>query len=670
MNRLDTATRATILVVDDTPDNLALLCNLLNDDYKVRVAKGGDKALQIAASETPPDLILLDIMMPSMDGYEVCRRLKRDVRTMNIPVIFLTAKAEEEDEMKGLELGAVDYITKPISPPIVLARVKSQLALKAMADFLLDRNAYLEREVEKRTREAMAIREIAARNRQLEEASRMKSEFLANMSHELRTPLNAIIGFSEVLRDGLIGELSPQQKECASDIFSSGGHLLSLINDILDLSKVEAGKMTLELEPLPVAPLLHAGLRVVREKSMAHRLHLVAEVADGLIDSGDVWLDERKVKQILFNLLSNAVKFTPEGGDVRVAARRIGREAVADGRFDHYLELAVSDTGIGISAADQARLFQPFTQIDSTLARRFEGTGLGLAMVKRLAELHGGRIALQSAPGQGSTFTVWLPWRTENDKPAGDDALASLRQSVPEASSPAGSAFANGAGQTVSPVGYPVANLPAAADVDLPSGIDGLDVANGLHRVLGKKRLYLSMLRKFCAGQKSAVAEIVAALAGQDWDTAQRRAHTIKGVAGNIGAAGVQQLAEKLEAAIRTRQADHAIAERLDELKLPLASLIAQLEPKLPDERPVTPVSVDLVRLKRICEKLEALLADDDSEAVDWLDANSGLLNADLLNAAFPIHYRKIDDGVRAMDFETALAALRAATQWHESERT
>ncbi len=412
MNGLNGSEKATILVVDDTPDNLALLSSLLNEDYKVRVAKGGEKALKISLSDAPPDLILLDIMMPDMDGYEVCRRLKRDPRTMSIPVIFLTAKSEVSDEERGLELGAVDYITKPISPPIVRARVKNHLALKATADFLRNQNNFLELEVAKRTREALAVQEIVARNLRLEEANRMKSSFLANMSHELRTPLNAIIGFSEVLKDGLMGDLTAQQKEYAEDIFASGSHLLSLINDILDLSKVEAGKMSLELEQLQVAPLLHAGLQVVREKALAHRLHLSAEIADGL---GDIWLDERKTKQILYNLLSNAVKFTPEGGSVHVTARRVGAELVADGAFAAYLELSVRDSGIGVSTADQERLFQPFTQIDSTLARRYEGTGLGLAMVKGLAELHGGRVGLQSEPGKGSAFTVFLPWRTGPD---------------------------------------------------------------------------------------------------------------------------------------------------------------------------------------------------------------------------------------------------------------
>jgi len=160
MDELDFTEKATILVVDDTPDNLTLMSSLLKDDYKVKVANSGEKALKIAASDSPPDMILLDIMMPGMDGYEVCQKLKRDPRTMNIPVIFLTAKAEEEDEKKGLELGAVDYITKPISPPIVMARVKNHLALKVMADFLRDQNDFLELEVAKRTREVMAIQDV------------------------------------------------------------------------------------------------------------------------------------------------------------------------------------------------------------------------------------------------------------------------------------------------------------------------------------------------------------------------------------------------------------------------------------------------------------------------------------------------------------------------------
>lgn len=250
--------------------------------------------------------------------------------------------------------------------------------------------------------------EISEKNLQLEDASKMKSEFLANMSHELRTPLNAIIGFSEVLRDGLLGELQPKQKEYISDIYTSGGHLLSLINDILDLSKVEAGKMMLELEAVDAADLVKAGLLVVREKALAHRIKLSVDAES---DLSGIYLDPRKVKQIIYNLLSNAVKFTPDGGQIVVTAKIILKQI--DEKSAPWLELAVKDTGIGISPTDQLRLFQPFIQIDSSLSRRYSGTGLGLVMVKRLTELHGGEVKLESAIGKGSTFTVLLPVRRE-----------------------------------------------------------------------------------------------------------------------------------------------------------------------------------------------------------------------------------------------------------------
>lgn len=252
--------------------------------------------------------------------------------------------------------------------------------------------------------------EIEAKNMQLEVASRMKTEFLANMSHELRTPLNAIIGFSEILKDGLVGELDDKQKEYIGDIFTSGNLLLSLINDILDLSKVEAGKMALELEAVIPGVLVQQCLPMVKEKALAHNITLSVDIEDGL---GEIWLDQRKAKQILFNMLSNAAKFTPDGGEVSIIARKVGNSEIENAKYNEYLKLSVADTGIGISADDQKRLFQPFTQIDSSLSRHYQGTGLGLVMIKRLTEVHGGQVGLVSEVGKGSTFTVWIPWRTE-----------------------------------------------------------------------------------------------------------------------------------------------------------------------------------------------------------------------------------------------------------------
>jgi PAS domain S-box-containing protein len=273
-------------------------------------------------------------------------------------------------------------------------------------------------------------RALQEKNIELEHASRMKSEFLATMSHELRTPLNAIIGFSEALKDGLMGAMSETQHEYIGDIFTSGQHLLSLINDILDLSKVEAGMMTLELEAVDLGSLLANSLSIVREKAAARRIRLELVVADGL---DAMQLDMRKTKQIVYNLLSNAVKFSAHGGLIGVDARIVARAVVgtmpgewpvhsfqlAESEYSEFLEICVSDSGIGILREDMSKLFQAFSQIDSSLARKFEGTGLGLAMVKLLAELHGGSVAVASAVGQGTRFAMWLPLR-----PAAGSAVA------------------------------------------------------------------------------------------------------------------------------------------------------------------------------------------------------------------------------------------------------
>src|SRR6478672_8193749 len=273
---------------------------------------------------------------------------------------------------------------------------------------------------------------LQQKNIELQDASQMKSEFLANMSHELRTPLNAIIGFSEILRDGLMGAMTDKQRNFTGDILRSGQHLLSLINDILDLSKVEAGKMLLDLDPVEVSSLFVNSLTIVREKAATRHIRLALEAEDGL---GSMMVDARKVKQIVYNLLSNAVKFTADGGTVTLRAAKVPRACVgqreehgpgsgrafmpSENTFAEFLEISVTDSGIGIAAEDLEHLFKPFSQIDSGLARRFDGTGLGLAMVKLLADLHGGSVAVESEVGAGSRFTVWLPLRRmEAESPA------------------------------------------------------------------------------------------------------------------------------------------------------------------------------------------------------------------------------------------------------------
>ena len=240
--------------------------------------------------------------------------------------------------------------------------------------------------------------EIQEKSRQLEIANRHKSEFLANMSHELRTPLNAIIGFSEVLGERYFGDLTGKQSEYVTDIHSSGKHLLSLINDILDLSKIEAGRMELEFSEFDLPAALQNALTLVKERAQRHGIALGLEVDASL---GIFRADERKFKQIMLNLLSNAVKFTPEGGRVSVAARPNGSA----------VEIAVADTGVGIAPEDQQAVFEEFKQVGRDYTRKAEGTGLGLALTRRFVELHGGTISLASVPGKGSTFTFTLPFR-------------------------------------------------------------------------------------------------------------------------------------------------------------------------------------------------------------------------------------------------------------------
>jgi signal transduction histidine kinase len=231
---------------------------------------------------------------------------------------------------------------------------------------------------------------------ELEAASQHKSEFLANMSHKLRTPLNAVIGFSEVLREKMFGELNDKQLEYVQDIHASGRHLLSLINDILDLSKIEAGKVELELSEFDLPNTIDGTLTLVRERAARHGLEMGLTLDNRL---GNIVADERKVRQILLNLLSNAVKFTADGGRIDVGA------ALRDG----VVEISVSDTGVGIAPEDHEAIFEEFRQVGGDHAGKREGTGLGLTLARKFVELHGGRIRVESAVGKGSTFTFTLP---------------------------------------------------------------------------------------------------------------------------------------------------------------------------------------------------------------------------------------------------------------------
>ncbi len=256
----------------------------------------------------------------------------------------------------------------------------------------------LARRVEERTAD------LSIANAELARAARLKDEFLASMSHELRTPLTGVLGLSEALQKNVYGELTPRQMHALKSIEESGRHLLSLINDILDLSKIEAGKVELEIRPVSLAGVCNESMLFIRQSAQKKSLKVSTSFAS---DVSQILADERRLKQILVNLLSNAVKFTPEGGS-------IGLEMCGHAS-DHCVEFTVWDTGIGIAEEDMPRLFKPFVQLDSSLSRAYNGTGLGLSLVLRMTELHGGSIAVTSEPGKGSRFSVYLPWNPEDE---------------------------------------------------------------------------------------------------------------------------------------------------------------------------------------------------------------------------------------------------------------
>ena len=275
-------------------------------------------------------------------------------------------------------------------------------------NYLYSRSTLLDIRDRKQAEEQLRLsaERMSLANAELSRAARLKDEFLAGMSHELRTPLNAVLGMSEALLEEMNGPLTPKQRKSVNLIERSGRHLLTLINDILDLSKIEAGKMELEILPVNIQSLCQTSLSFVMEIAHSKNIRLTVQIDEEL---ENVNLDERRIRQVLINLLSNAVKFTPEGGQVELSVRFF--------RDRETLEFAVSDTGIGIAAAQLDKLFQPFVQIDSSLSRRYSGTGLGLSLVRRIVELHGGSVTLTSQVNEGSCFTVILPWRVTQSIP-------------------------------------------------------------------------------------------------------------------------------------------------------------------------------------------------------------------------------------------------------------
>ncbi|MBJ7311142.1 hybrid sensor histidine kinase/response regulator [Rugamonas sp. CCM 8940] len=436
-----------ILIVEDSPTQAERLRRLIQSmRYGARVAGNGRLALE-AIRARKPHLVLSDIVMPEMDGYELCRAIKADAGLRDIPVILVTSLNDPKDIIRGIECGADNFIRKPYAEEYLLNRIGHMLMnqklrrgqnmevgialvlgeqkhfINAERQQILDllistyeQAVQVNSELQARERQVIELnmrlahhageletinREIALKNLELAEASRMKSAFIANMSHELRTPLNAIIGFTGALLMKLPGPLTGEQDKQLNTIRTSARHLLSLINDILDVARIEAGKVTLLVEPVQCQEMVAAVVDSLRPLAAQKGLALEVELAAQAIT---VDTDRRALTQILINLANNAIKFT-ERGAVRLS--------LSQRRDDGQLltEFAVTDSGAGIREEDQAKLFQAFSQLDSTSTRHVEGAGLGLYLCQNLANLIGGTLFFRSDFGHGSTFTLTLKSR-------------------------------------------------------------------------------------------------------------------------------------------------------------------------------------------------------------------------------------------------------------------
>jgi two-component system, sensor histidine kinase and response regulator len=361
-----------VLVVDDIPKNLQVVGTLLrNAGYAIMAATSGAKALEGVRVQLP-DLILLDLMMPEMDGLEVCRRLKADALTQAIPVIFLTASNEMEHLVKGFEMGAVDYVTKPFNPPELLARVRTHLELKHARDTIVHYGQELSRLNEE------------------------KNEFMGIAAHDLRNPLSAIKGYSEMMIEDAQALQHRELEENAGRVLETAARMAQMVQNLLDANRIERGEMQLRLAPAALAPAVSAVVETQRPRAEAKQQTLHWQNQAG---APQVHADSTALTQVIENLVSNAVKYSPPGAEIFVRLKN-NQQAV---------RVEVQDQGPGLSAEDQKKLFGKFARLSAKPTGGEHSTGLGLSIVKKMVEAMSGKVWCETEPGRGATFIVEFP---------------------------------------------------------------------------------------------------------------------------------------------------------------------------------------------------------------------------------------------------------------------
>ena len=411
--------RVNILLVDDRAENLLALEAILESlgQNLVRATSGPEALKQVLATEFA--VILLDVQMPVMNGFEVAEIIKSREKSRTIPIIFLSAINKEDAYVyKGYSMGAVDYVFKPFNPDVLRSKVAvfvdlylKQREIQRQADLLRDsqkrelelehRTSMLEAEARSAAKLSQMNEELHRRQVALEQAMGARNRFYASMSHELRTPINAVIGYSTLMLDNIYGQLNAKQKEGLQRTLKAARHLLELVNDVLDLSKIEAGKIELSLQPVMFPSLIEDLFVTVRPLADEYGSTLSLEI-DGDGEPFTVVSDPRRVRQVLLNLLSNAIKFG-DGKPIQVVCKQTENKGV---------EIEVIDQGVGIAKDDMTRIFEEFVQVSES---KQPGTGLGLPISRRLAQLLDGSLTVRSTPGQGSVFCLTLPPSLEDD---------------------------------------------------------------------------------------------------------------------------------------------------------------------------------------------------------------------------------------------------------------